>query len=48
MGRNKEVSEELEEKIVQLKSSGLSYRKVADACDVSLGVVQRVLKRRVS
>lgn len=45
MGRNKEVSEELEEKIVQLKSSGLSYRKVADACDVSLGMVQRVIKR---
>jgi len=45
MGRNKEISDELEERIVQLKSEGHSFRKVAEICNVSLGMVQRTIKR---
>ena len=45
MGRKKTINNELEKKIVELKSNGLSYRKVANECNVTLGMVQRVLKR---
>jgi len=44
-GRPKEISEETEREIIKLWKQGLSYRAIAKRLNVSLGMVQRAIKR---
>ena len=43
-GKGKLISQDKREKIVSLKTEGLSYRNICKELDVSLGSVQHTLK----
>lgn len=44
LGAPRKIDDEASEQIRQMHASGLSYRKIAESCGVSLGSVAKIIK----